>query len=170
MADFGRDLLACAIAGTAADERPLRHVADIPARRGRGESWPPWVDQDVVRALRERGIDTPWSHQLEAANLAHAGRHVVISTGTASGKSLAYQLPILTALATDPRARALYLSPTKALGHDQLRTVRTGRRPKAGLRSHRAGDRQRCSKSQGNRSVRLGQAGREDYRAEGRTA
>src|SRR4029077_9614133 len=44
-------------------------------------------------------------------------------TGTASGKSLAYQLPILCALSADPRARALYLSPTKALGHDQLRTA-----------------------------------------------
>src|SRR5262249_38487586 len=59
----------------------------------------------------------------EAAELAHAGRHVVLSTGTASGKSLAYQLPVLNALATDPRARVLYLSPTKALGHDQLRAA-----------------------------------------------
>jgi DEAD/DEAH box helicase domain-containing protein len=47
----------------------------------------------------------------------------VISTGTASGKSLAYQLPILHVLVTDPRARVLYLSPTKALGHDQLRAA-----------------------------------------------
>ncbi|MGB2919129.1 MAG: DEAD/DEAH box helicase, partial [Mycobacterium sp.] len=49
--------------------------------------------------------------------------HVVLSTGTASGKSLAYQLPILTRLTDNPRSRALYLSPTKALGHDQLRSV-----------------------------------------------
>ncbi len=47
----------------------------------------------------------------------------MLSTGTASGKSLAYQLPVLTALATDPHATALYLSPTKALGADQLRAV-----------------------------------------------
>jgi DEAD/DEAH box helicase domain-containing protein len=47
----------------------------------------------------------------------------VLSTGTASGKSLAYQLPILTALRADARARVLYLSPTKALGHDQLRAA-----------------------------------------------
>ncbi len=77
----------------------------------------------MVRAFTDRGINSPWAHQVEAAELAHAGRHVVISTGTASGKSLAYQLPILNALATDPRARALYLSPTKALGHDQLRAA-----------------------------------------------
>ena len=76
-----------------------------------------------MRAFNDRGVSAPWSHQFEAANLAYDGRHVVLSTGTASGKSLAYQLPILTAFATDPRARALYLSPTKALGHDQLRTA-----------------------------------------------
>lgn len=77
----------------------------------------------MVRALHDHGITAPWSHQLSAAQLAHDGRHVVISTGTASGKSLAYQLPILSALADDPRARVLYLSPTKALGHDQLRAA-----------------------------------------------
>ena len=65
----------------------------------------------------------PWTHQYRAAELAHAGRHVVLSTGTASGKSLAYQLPILSALLNDPRDRVLYLSPTKALSHDQLRTA-----------------------------------------------
>jgi len=82
-----------------------------------------WADRDVVRAFHDRGIEAMWSHQLAAADLAHDGRHVVLSTGTASGKSLAYQLPILTALKANSRARALYLSPTKALGHDQLRAA-----------------------------------------------
>ncbi|OBI47250.1 DEAD/DEAH box helicase [Mycobacterium sp. E796] len=123
MASFGADLLAVALAGTAAGERPLRHVAELPARTGRPHGWPEWAEPDVVRAFAERGVEAPWSHQFQAAELAHAGRHVVISTGTASGKSLAYQLPVLNALATDPRARVLYLSPTKALGHDQLRTA-----------------------------------------------
>lgn len=121
--DFGRELLAAALEGTAADEHPLRHVADLPPRQGRSAGWPQWAEPDVVRAFVDRGIAAPWSHQSAAAQLAHDGRHVVISTGTASGKSLAYQLPILSALATDRRARALYLSPTKALGHDQLRTA-----------------------------------------------
>ncbi|OBA69120.1 DEAD/DEAH box helicase [Mycobacterium sp. 1554424.7] len=125
MASFGADLLAVALAGTAADERPLRHVAELPARTGQPRGWPEWAEPDVVHAFAERGVEAPWSHQFEAAELAHAGRHVVISTGTASGKSLAYQLPVLNALATDPRARVLYLSPTKALGHDQLRTAHT---------------------------------------------
>ncbi len=123
MASFGGDLLAAAVAGTAADEHPLRHVAELPARSGRPHSWPSWAEPDVMRAFTDRGISFPWSHQAAAAELAHAGRHVVLSTGTASGKSLAYQLPALNALATDPRARVLYLSPTKALGHDQLRAA-----------------------------------------------
>jgi DEAD/DEAH box helicase domain-containing protein len=123
VASFGSDLLAAALAGTAAGERPLRHVAELPARGGQPHSWPRWAEPDVVRAFTDRGVRSPWSHQVRAAELAHAGRHVVVSTGTASGKSLAYQLPVLNALATDPRARMLYLSPTKALGHDQLRAA-----------------------------------------------
>jgi DEAD/DEAH box helicase domain-containing protein len=121
--DFGRALLACAVEGTDPNEHPVRHVADLPPRQGRPQSWPRWADPDVVRAFHDRGIEAPWSHQLAAANLAHDGRHVVLSTGTASGKSLAYQLPVLTALKANPRARVLYLSPTKALGHDQLRAA-----------------------------------------------
>jgi DEAD/DEAH box helicase domain-containing protein len=123
MASFGSELLAAALAGSAPGEHPLRHVADLASRSGRTEGWPAWAEPDVVRAFTDRGIGSPWSHQVQAAELAHAGRHVVVSTGTASGKSMAYQLPVLTALATDPRARVLYLSPTKALGHDQLRAA-----------------------------------------------
>ena len=123
MASFGSELLTVALAGTPSGERPLRHVAELPARSGRPHEWPAWAEPDVVRAFADRGIVAPWSHQLEAAELAHAGRHVVVSTGTASGKSLAYQLPVLNQLAIDPGARVLYLSPTKALGHDQLRAA-----------------------------------------------
>lgn len=121
--EFGRELLNCAVEGTPGDDNPLRHVADLAPRTGKPVPWPAWAHPDVVRALHDHGITAPWSHQLSAAQLAHDGRHVVISTGTASGKSLAYQLPILSALADDPRARVLYLSPTKALGHDQLRAA-----------------------------------------------
>ena len=85
---------------------------------GRSGPSPTWSARSPTAASAR-----PWSHQVQAAELAHAGRHVVVSTGTASGKSLAYQLPVLNALATDPRARVLYLSPTKALGHDQLRAA-----------------------------------------------
>lgn len=121
--DFGGELLTAALAGTDAAERPIRHIAELPARRGQSRPWPEWTDPDVVRAYTDRGITGLWTHQSDAAELAHQGRHVVIATGTASGKSLAYQLPILDALARDPRARALYLAPTKALSHDQLRSA-----------------------------------------------
>ena len=121
--DFGGELLAAALAGTDAGEHPIRHIAALPARPGRTRPWPDWADPDVVRAYADRGVTGLWTHQSDAAELAHRGRHVVIATGTASGKSLAYQLPILDALARDSRARALYLAPTKALSHDQLRSA-----------------------------------------------
>ena len=132
---FGGELLAAvrggARTGPGADE--LRHLSEIPARAAESRPWPSWAAPQVVAALRAHGIEAPWSHQLEAAELAHAGRHVVLSTGTASGKSLAFWLPVLDALARDPRARALYLSPTKALGHDQLRTAQSLTDAVAGL-------------------------------------
>lgn len=123
MTSFGSELLTIAVAGAESSAAALQHVAEIPARGAIGAAWPAWAQPDVLRAFHDHGIVAPWSHQVRAADLAHDGRHVVISTGTASGKSLAFQLPILDALARDPRARALYLSPTKALGHDQLRAA-----------------------------------------------
>ena len=76
------------------------------------------------RALRNRGIDTLYSHQARSFELATKGRHVVVATPTASGKSLCYNLPILQALASDPSATALYLFPTKALSRDQEEALR----------------------------------------------
>nr|WP_228685034.1 DEAD/DEAH box helicase [Amycolatopsis thermoflava] len=104
-------------------ENPVTHVADLPAREARHTEWPSWADPRVVTALRSSGVERPWAHQSEAASLAFEGRHVVVSTGTASGKSLCYQLPVLSKLVADDKACALYLSPTKALGADQLRSV-----------------------------------------------
>ena len=74
----------------------------------------------MVASFRRRGIERPFAHQVEAADLAHSRRHVVISTGTASGKSVAYQLPALSDLAIDAKATVLYIAPTKALAADQL--------------------------------------------------
>ena len=121
---FGADLLTAVCAAVPPEHTPsLLHVAEIPARAAQPAEWPSWAHPEVLAALGGHGIAAPWSHQMAAAELAHSGRDIAISTGTASGKSLAFQLPILDALARDPRARALYLSPTKALGHDQLRTA-----------------------------------------------
>ena len=127
-ADPGRGgrLLERVLAGVAASgeaDGPLRHAVHLPPRPGRTVPWPGWVPPAVRGAFVDRGVARPWSHQAAAAELVHAGRDVVVATGTASGKSLAYQLPVLSAFAADPRATALYLSPTKALAADQLRAV-----------------------------------------------
>ncbi|MDN5548829.1 MAG: DEAD/DEAH box helicase, partial [Rhodococcus sp. (in: high G+C Gram-positive bacteria)] len=116
-------LLDRVVAGVSGSEKPLMFTAQLPDRVAEFTEWPEWVHPSVVRALAEHSVRSPWIHQSEAADLAHEGKHVVVATGTASGKSLAYQLPVLTAMATDPLATALYLSPTKALGSDQLRAV-----------------------------------------------
>ncbi len=77
---------------------------------------------DVAAALARRGIDGLWSHQAETYEAAAAGP-VVVTTGTASGKSLAFNLPVLDALSRDGLARALYLYPAKALAQDQARAL-----------------------------------------------
>jgi DEAD/DEAH box helicase domain-containing protein len=107
--------------GIAPDDSPVTHVERIAARPERTTEWPSWVAPALVGRLQERGVGAPWIHQAEAASLAWGGSSVVIATGTGSGKSLGYQLPVLTALLADDRARALYISPTKALAGDQLR-------------------------------------------------
>ncbi|MFT7869825.1 MULTISPECIES: DEAD/DEAH box helicase [Amycolatopsis] len=119
----GQRLLRRVTAGIPSREHPVTHVADLPGRAAHYAEWPSWVDPAVVAALRDCGVSAPWAHQAEAASHAYEGRHVVISTGTASGKSLAYQLPVLSRLAAGEKTNALYLSPTKALGADQLRSV-----------------------------------------------
>ena len=64
-----------------------------------------------------------YAHQAEAINAARQGYHVMVSTSTASGKTLCYNVPVLEAMLEDPQSRALYLYPTKALAQDQLRTL-----------------------------------------------
>ncbi len=110
-------------------EGRLTHVEHLLAHEAQYAPWPDWVSDPVIETLRARGVDRPWRHQVAAAEAARAGQDVVIATGTASGKSLAYQLPALTSIleARGPRARrgptVLYLAPTKALAHDQLSAV-----------------------------------------------
>ncbi len=119
----GAELLASLLAGTVEDERPVTHVHSVPVRERRTLPWPEWIGEPLRTRLQERGVAAPYAHQVQAAQLAHEGRHVVVATGTASGKSLAYQLPALSRLAEDPRACVLYLAPTKALARDQLAAV-----------------------------------------------
>ena len=110
----------------------LVHLQRTPARPGRHSDWPEWADPDLVAAYRRIGVERPWTHQVAAAQSAHAGRHTVLATGTGSGKSLAAWLPVLSDVlaaqspGADSRISAhgrhpttLYLSPTKALAADQ---------------------------------------------------
>lgn len=130
----------------------ITHTEHLPPREGRHAVWPDRIRPEVVAAVRAVGIERPWAHQARVAELALDGESVVVATGTASGKSLAYLVPVLSALldgagpAADgtgrpgpPRgggsqtggrgATALYLAPTKALAADQFRTVRELVRP-----------------------------------------
>jgi DEAD/DEAH box helicase domain-containing protein len=84
----------------------------------------------VREALAEQGIEALYGHQAAAWEAAARGEHVIVTTGTASGKTLAFNLPVLDALAREPKLRALYLYPTKALAQDQLRSLGSFRLPK----------------------------------------
>src|SRR5438045_9121882 len=92
----------------------------IPARPARYAAFPEWLDGRIAAALRRRGIGELYSHQAAALESTRAGRHTVVVTPTASGKTLCYNLPVLDAIAKNASARALYLFPTKALAQDQL--------------------------------------------------
>ncbi|WP_375426619.1 DEAD/DEAH box helicase [uncultured Friedmanniella sp.] len=123
-------------------EAAVRHVRQLAAREGVRAAWPSWLPDSVVAALQQNGIPQPWAHQVDAAEAAWRGQHVALATGTASGKSLGYLMPVLasTYARVEPAGpvrppptgtaawrlggrqhTALYLSPTKALAHDQLR-------------------------------------------------
>ncbi|GAA1747153.1 DEAD/DEAH box helicase [Aeromicrobium alkaliterrae] len=111
----------------------VTHVEEQPAREAVVEPWPDWVPAAVRSGFAAQGVTHLWAHQREAIDHVHAGRNVVVTTGTASGKSLAFQAPALTALSAGRGGEALqgsrlpsvlYLAPTKALAADQLRRVR----------------------------------------------
>ena len=113
----------------------VRHVLQVPAREGASTPWPAWVPSIAIDRWQQSGVVAPWTHQLAAAQAARDGAHVVIATGTGSGKSLAFAMPVVAAVldpgSTASTARgtsllnepcAIYLAPTKALAHDQLRS------------------------------------------------
>ena len=96
---------------------------DIAPREAQYAAIPASLHPALHEALSQRGISQLYSHQAEMIELALAGKDVVITTGTASGKSLAFLLPVLQTLMEDPSARAFLLYPTKALARDQLRAI-----------------------------------------------
>ena len=98
----------------------ILHVETLPERPGQFARPAQPLDDRVRRLLAARGITDLYTHQAQAVDLARAGRDFVVTTGTASGKTLCYHLPILETVLADPEARALYLFPTKALAQDQM--------------------------------------------------
>ena len=101
-------------------DKVVTAVRHIPAQAARHAPWPEAVDRHLVEALAARGIEQPYTHQAEAMQHALGGRHVVVVTPTASGKTLCYNGAVLSTVLREPGARALYLFPTKALAQDQL--------------------------------------------------
>jgi DEAD/DEAH box helicase domain-containing protein len=97
------------------------HIEQIAARAGEGVPWPEWAPAEITAAFTEAGIGQPWAHQAAMAEHAHRGSNVIIATPAASGKSLGYLLPALTAALRG--STVLYLAPTRALAADQLRTI-----------------------------------------------
>jgi DEAD/DEAH box helicase domain-containing protein len=95
-------------------------VRRLPAVAAQLAPFPDAIDPRLKRALASRGVEQLYTHQAEAIGHALAGRHTVVITPTASGKTLCYNAPVLNAILQDPSSRALYLFPTKALAQDQL--------------------------------------------------
>src|SRR5690242_15646111 len=95
-----------------AAQRPRQrvHRADIPGQPGRSTSWPETVRPEIAAALAARGVVSPWTHQSQAAALALAGRHVIIATRAASGKSAGYLAAALSQVLDG--GTAMYIAPT----------------------------------------------------------
>jgi len=92
----------------------------LQARPANLAPWPHGLDSRLITAVQRRGVENLYSHQAMAAEVALSGKHLVMATSTASGKTLAYNLPVFHTLLDDSAACALYIFPTKALAHDQI--------------------------------------------------
>src|SRR6187402_3392387 len=108
----------------------LAYRTEIPARRADVVPIPDGLHPTLLESLANLGLDGVYRHQAEAFHAAERGEHIVVSTGTASGKTLAFNLPVLNALAEEPKLRALYLYPTKALAQDQARALAAFKLPR----------------------------------------
>jgi DEAD/DEAH box helicase domain-containing protein len=107
----------------------VAHLADIAAADARTAPLPDEIDPKLRAALTAHGLAELYLHQRSVWDAATRGGHVVVTTGTASGKSLAFNLPVLDSIAREPKQRALYLYPTKALAQDQARALAELRAP-----------------------------------------
>ena len=95
----------------------------IPAREPEYADFPEKLHPDIVKFLKNHGIEKLYIHQTEAYEQAAEGKNLVITTPTASGKSLCFYLPVINAILKEPLTRALFVYPTKALAADQYRAL-----------------------------------------------
>ncbi len=102
----------------------IAHLERVPAREAVLRDVDPPVSGLIGDALRRQGIERFYSHQAESIEAVRRGEHIVVVTATASGKTICYNVPAMEALERDPKARALYIYPTKALAQDQLGKIR----------------------------------------------
>ncbi|MDQ7028902.1 MAG: DEAD/DEAH box helicase [Ardenticatenia bacterium] len=103
--------------------RRIVHIEEMPPRAARYAQLSTPLPAALRETLGRQGVSCFYTHQVQAIELALKGRDVVVATGTASGKTLCYNVPVLVRLLEDFRRRALYLFPTKALAQDQLRAL-----------------------------------------------
>ncbi|MDD2252055.1 MAG: DEAD/DEAH box helicase [Dehalococcoidales bacterium] len=118
------EFLACLISASSYDNQ-ISHIQHIPSRPARFGEMEERVSEKIKITLERLHMWPLYTHQAEAVDIALGGENVIISTPSASGKSLAYNIPVLESLERQPMSRALYLFPTKALSRDQLRTLNT---------------------------------------------
>ena len=96
------------------------HWKTLPSRPARFAPFPDNLSPELVQVLKDRGIEQLYTHQSQAITNVINGKHVVVVTPTASGKTMCYNMPVLESILKDPQARSLYLFPTKALSQDQM--------------------------------------------------
>ncbi|MGZ8786434.1 MAG: DEAD/DEAH box helicase [Acidimicrobiia bacterium] len=104
-------------------EGDLAHLERLAARPAVFGDVDPPLPGALVQRLAERGIDRLYRHQAQAVRLIRSGVHTVLVSGTASGKSLGYQIPMAEKILANPRTSSLLVFPTKALAQDQLRSL-----------------------------------------------
>ena len=103
--------------------REIPYWEHSPARNADTESFPEWLNSDLKCVLEKLNIRSLYSHQYRAIEYIHDGKNTILSTGTASGKSLCYQIPIIDDLLNGLRSKTIMIFPTKALANDQLNTI-----------------------------------------------
>ena len=101
----------------------VKHIESFAAKPARFQDWPKGLSPQLIQVLKKSGVEALWSHQAQAIEILHQGKNLAVTTPTASGKTLCFNLPVIQSVLKAPSARALYLYPIKALAQDQLKTL-----------------------------------------------